>query len=95
MPQHTIEELYEMLTGLLDEGHPGTIKLHAPPDYDHGCINLGLINTDIAYTFVLADDTGFIASSGEFVKWDDATPEDMARSVEFANNWLNDKAGEV
>jgi hypothetical protein len=95
MQKHTINELYEMLKGIMDENHPGHAKLHTPPDYDHECINLGLIHEDIAYTFVLADGNGFVASPGEFVKWDDATPEDMARSVEFADNWFNDKSGEA
>lgn len=95
MQKHNINELYEMLKGTMDENHPGNAKLHTPPDYDHECISLGLIHQDVAYTFVLADADGFIASSGEFVKWDDAIMEDMVRAVEFADNWLNDKSGEV
>ena len=95
MQKHNINELYEMLNDIMGENHPGKATLHTPPDYDNECINLGLIHEDIAYTFVLADGNGFIASSGEFVKWDDATLEDMTRSVEFADNWLNDKSGEV
>ena len=95
MQKHTINELYEMLNDIMDENHPGQVKLHTPPDYDHECINLGLINEVIAYTFVLADGNGFISSPGEFIKWDDATMEDMARAVEFSENWFNDKSGEV
>ena len=95
MQKHTINELYEMLNDIMDENHPGKATLHTPPDYDHECISLGLIHDDIAYSFVLADGNGFIASPGEFVKWDDATMEDMARAVEFADNWLNDKSGEA
>ena len=95
MQKHTINELYEMLNDIMDENHPGNAKLHTPPDYVHECISLGIINEVIAYTFVLADGNGFVASPGEFVKWDDATMEDMARAVEFAENWFNDKSGEV
>jgi hypothetical protein len=95
MQKHNINELYEMLNDIMDENHPGKATLHTQPDYDHECINLGIINEVIAYTFVLADGNGFVASPGEFVKWDDATMEDMARSVEFADNWFNDKSGEA
>lgn len=95
MQKHTINELYKMLDDIMDENNPGHATLHTPPTHDHECINLGLIHEDIAYTFVLADGNGFVASYGEFVKWDDATPEDMARAVEFADNWFNDKSGEA
>ncbi|MBR2305709.1 MAG: hypothetical protein IKA48_00610 [Fibrobacter sp.] len=95
MQKHTINELYEMLKGIMDDGHPGNINLCIPPVHQTETISLSVIHKDIAFNFVLADENGFIASSGELVKWDDATPEDMARAVEFADNWLNDKSGEA
>ncbi len=95
MQKHTINELYEMLNDTMGDEHPGNINLCIPPVHKTETISLSVVQKDIAFNFVLADADGFIASSGELVKWDDATPEDMARSVEFADNWLNDKSGEA
>ena len=95
MQKHPIEELYSMLDEAINSENPGSVCLAAPPVHAHSTLNISVGDARTAFTFVIADEEGFMVSTGERIPWEGATVEDMKRSVEFAVDWLNDKMGEL
>ena len=93
MQEHNIDELFGLLKEHMDQEHPGwgTLK----KSYDRKLIILSVVDTAVSYNFTLADENVLVVAHGEYVKWEDATDADLQRAVEYAENWYNDKAGEL
>ena len=95
MQNHTIEELYGMLDAALNKDNPGTARLSSPPESQARTISISVSGASVAYTFYLADEDGFIAAPGEHVSWQDASKDDLKRSVEYMVDWIKINKGDL